>query len=93
MNVGLTCFLLGYSPAKFYIWHSVKAVVLISLRWYDFRQKKTHYLLFDFCYWANLICLLYLFVFPHSAVLFQICFITSSGPLAWSILAFNQALV
>lgn len=92
MNVGLTCYLLGF-PSLFYYWHSVKAIVLISLRWYDFKQKKTHYLLFDFCYWANLLCLLYLYVFPDSPVLFQICFVVSSGPLAWSIPAFSQALV
>lgn len=93
VNVGITCYVLGTSPGKFYIWHSIKAVTLITARWLDFKQKGDHYLLYDFCYWANLLTLIYIWVFPTRHVLFQIIFMVSNGPLAWSVLAFNQALV
>jgi len=93
LNVGLTCYVLGTAPGKFYIWHSVKAVTLITARWLDFKKKGDHYLLYDFCYWANLLTLIYIWMCPDWPMLFQIIFMISNGPLAWSVLAFNQALV
>jgi len=93
MNACLTCYLIGAAPTKFYLWYTPKAIVLIFARWYDFRSRKQHYLLYDFCYWANALTLLYLWVFPHDPTLFQIVFLCANGPLAWSILAFNQSLV
>ena len=53
MNVAITTYLLGAVPRYFYLWHTPKVVFLISFRWYTFRQEGKHYLLYDFCYWAN----------------------------------------
>jgi hypothetical protein len=72
LNVGLTCYLLGTSPGKFYFWHSIKAVTLITARWFDFKQKGDHYLLYDFCYWANLLTLIYIWIVPDRPILFQL---------------------
>jgi hypothetical protein len=93
LNACLTGYIIGLAPTMFYLWYTPKAVVLIIARWIDFRRKSQHYLLYDFCYWANAICLAYLWFFPKSPVMFQILFLCANGPLAWSILAFNQALV
>lgn len=92
LNVWLTAYILGAFPTQFYLWHTPKAIVLIFLRWVDFRKRKQHYLLYDFCYWANGLVLLYVWVFPKNETLFQIVFLSSNGPLAWAVLAFNQAL-
>ena len=59
----------------------------------DFRKKKQHFLLVDFCYWANWLCLMYIWVLPKNTALFQVVFLCANGPLAWSVLAFNQSLV
>ena len=93
LNVCLTCYLMGAAPEYFYLWHTPKAVILITLRWYTFKQRKQHYLLYDFCYWANILGLVYLWGKRSSAFLFQIFFIVSNGPLAWSVLTFAQSLV
>ena len=95
LNVGITCFLVGSSPTNFFYWHTPKAIILISMRWISFMNEKParHYLLYDFCYWTNFAALLYIWVMPHSATMFQIVFLASNGPLAWSILAFNQSLI
>lgn len=93
LNVCITCYLMGAAPEYFYLWHTPKAVILISLRWYTFKQSKQHYLLYDFCYWANIMGLVYLWVKPTSARLFQIFFVVANGPLAWSVLTFSQSLV
>lgn len=83
VNACLTCYLLGVAPTQYYLWYSPKAVILITLRWLDFRAKKQHYLLYDFCYWANGATLLYLWLMPQSSTLFQIIFLCANGPLAW----------
>ncbi len=93
LNIVLSAFILGAWPTRFYLWYTPKAVVLIGLRWLNFRKRGTHYLLFDFCYFANWLLLLYLWVLPNRSELFLIVFIVANGPLAWSILAFNQSLV
>ena len=85
--------ILGAAPTKFYMWYTPKAIILTTLRWLDFRTKKQHYLLYDFCYWANGLTLFYIWCLPHNTVLFQIIFLCANGPLAWSILAFNQSIV
>jgi len=54
--------------------YSPKAIVFCLARWNDFRKSKQHYLLY-----AAL--LLYLWVLPHSAILFQIVFLAANGPL------------
>ena len=93
MNMALTTWLVGAAPQYFYLWHTPKAVLLIGLRWYTFRKEGKHYLLYDFCYWANLLCLLYVWGWPGSATMFQVLFLVCNGPLAWSVLAFSQSLV
>jgi len=93
INVCLTCYLMGAAPEYFYLLHTPKAILLIALRWYTFKKKSQHYLLYDFCYWANVLGLFYLWFRPSSAFLFQIFFIVANGPLAWSVLTFSQSLV
>lgn len=46
--------------------------MLFTLRWALYRIKKWHYYLFDFCYVANVLLLLHLWVFPHSAFLHKV---------------------
>lgn len=95
VNVALTTFLIGAHPTSFFLWHSPKAVLLIASRWVAFRREKParHLLLLDFCYFANFLSLLYCWIWPRSHELFQVLFLAANGPVAWSVLAFNQALV
>ena len=93
LNVAFTAYLVGAVPRFFYLWHTPKAVILIALRWHTFRQEGKHYLLYDFCYWANWLGLAYVWFFPGSARLFQVFFLLANGPLAWSVLAFSQSLI
>lgn len=79
VNLWTTAYVLGAVPTQFYLWHAPKAVVLITARWLDFKKNGQHYLLYDFCYWANGLLLLYLFVLPKSALLFQIVFLCANG--------------
>ena len=93
VNVVFTAYLAGHAPQYFYLFHTPKALVYIGHRWYTFKQENKHYLLYDFCYWANFLSLIYCWILPDSALVFRILFVVSNGPLAWSVLAFSQSLI
>jgi hypothetical protein len=92
-NVALTFLLLGRHPEWAPIYYTIKALLLLTIRWYIFKEKKYHYFLFDFCYYVNVLVLLYLHVFPRSETLFLICFAFCTGPLAWSVVTWRNSLV
>lgn len=92
-NVGLTTYILGGFPTRFWLLFAPKSLGLILWRFISFRKRGLHYYLFDFCYWVNGLALIYIFFFPHNITLFRALFFTANGPLAWSILAFNNALI
>lgn len=72
MHCRLSAYWLGWSPTTFYRIYTAEAFVLFPLRWALYRIKKWHYYLFDFCYVANVLLLLHLWVFPHSAYLHKV---------------------
>ena len=73
-NLGLTAFVIGASPRAYFLLFTPKTVCLIALRWWSFQKRGQHFLLWDFCYWANGLCLWYCWVRPRDAVLFQVVF-------------------
>ena len=93
MNVAITPYILGSAPTKFYLLYTPKAVLLILMRWIDFFRQGKQWLLMDFCYWANALVLLYVWVAPTNAALFQTVFLAANGPLAWSMLAFSHSMI
>lgn len=89
----LSAYWLGWSPTTFYRVYTIEAAVLFTLRWVMYRMKKWHYYMFDFCYVANVLLLVHIWVFPHSAFLHKVTFAYATGPLAWSVIAFRNSLV
>eukprot|EP01105_Mastigella_eilhardi_P024632 TRINITY_DN6462_c0_g1_i1.p1 TRINITY_DN6462_c0_g1~~TRINITY_DN6462_c0_g1_i1.p1 ORF type:complete len:1016 (+),score=223.04 TRINITY_DN6462_c0_g1_i1:66-3113(+) len=93
VNVGLTTYFIGKYPQYFYLWFSFKCVVLLFTRFCDYRKERTHYFMFDFCYFANLLFVMFSWFFPSSPLLFRLLFVVANGPLAWSIIAFSNSAV
>lgn len=97
-NVAFTGFLAGYLPNYFYIWHTLKFVLLIIHRWYTYKKMQYHYFLFDFCYFTNLLILTYLWLpaFLPTALrghLFIFVFAYAHGPLLSAIVLWRNSLV
>ena len=63
---------LGSYPHTFYKLYSVESFILFPIRWKSFKKMKMHYYMFDFCYVANLLLLIFLWVFPRSAFLSKV---------------------
>jgi len=92
-NLWVTAYILGSRPDEEPYWYTISALVLLTFRFFDYRSQKYHYFMFDFCYYTNLLCMLYLWVFPHSRELFMICFVLSNGPLCWAVVAWRNSMV
>lgn len=92
-NVIFTPYLLAAHPTWFPAWYTLKALLLIGTRWWTYKALNWHYFLFDFCYFANVLHLLYLHVYPDSKLLFVLCWSFSFGPLAWAIPTWKNSMV
>ncbi|PNW85743.1 hypothetical protein CHLRE_03g207351v5 [Chlamydomonas reinhardtii] len=89
-----TCaFWLGRSPSSFYLLYGGVGAVLMAARWASYISRKWHYYLYDFCYYANLLLVLQLWLLPRWAPLAKVTFSYNTGPLAWSIITFRNSLV
>ncbi len=62
----LSAYWLGASPQTFYKYYTAKAVVLYGSRFYLYKAKNWHYYMLEFCYFANILLLLEVWVFPQS---------------------------
>jgi hypothetical protein len=45
-----------------------QVIILTGVRLHLFKAEGKHYLLYDFCYWANFLSIFYTLVRPHDAV-------------------------
>ncbi len=63
----LIAYWLGASPSTFHLLYTCEALALFALRWAIYRSKGWHYYLYDFCYYANLLLLLHLWLLPRAA--------------------------
>jgi len=93
LNGFVSAYILGAFPCAYFLFYIPKALVLIFLRFVTFYKKKQHFLLWDFCYWANFMAIFYCLGWPRSPWLFRVIFMCANGPLAWSVLAFNHAMI
>lgn len=92
-NIMLSVYIVGAFPNLYYLFFTPKVLSLIIVRLVKFYRKKQHFLLWDFCYWANFLCIFYCWVMPKSPAVFRTVFMCANGPLAWSVLAFNHAMI
>lgn len=93
LDVALTAFWLGADPGSYQWFWLVKSVALFTLRYFSYRRRGLHYMMFEFCYAGNLLAAAHFFLAPHAAVLRRLAFAHMAGPLMWSIVAMRNSLV
>jgi Protein of unknown function (DUF2838) len=74
-------------------YYTVKAPLLIALRYFSYRRSSWHWFLLDFCYYANALLLAVLWAARHEPRLFMIAFSVINGPLLWAVPLFRNSLV
>jgi len=91
------CALIEYAvlqqPHNFSSFYMYAMIPLLCLRLWLYTQLKWHYFLLDFCYAANLACLVQVLLFPTSPTLIMINYVNASGPLALAIPTWRNSLV
>lgn len=89
----LTEYLFISYPSYLYVAYTIILVPLLMWRFITYHQQKHHYFLLDFCYFANLLTLLWLYKWPHNLALFKVTFALTSGPLLMAVVAWSNSLV
>lgn len=85
--------IIGKYPDMFHVFYSVGFFALMPIRFVTFWRMGYQYFLADLCYYANILCVLYIWVFPSSEMLFVTCFALSFGTLATAVITWRNSLV
>lgn len=94
MIVGAFVFSLGRWPHDhFYNYYSVMTPLLIVSRYVEYKPRRWHYFLVDYCVYGSVIVWLYVTFFPKNETFYRLAFLYSCGTLAVSTAAFQNPLV
>lgn len=87
-------FILGRYPNDyFYVFYSIVVPIMICIRFYNYRKRKWHYYLLDFCYFGSFSVWLHITFLPHNQILHHVAYMYANGILAVSTAAFSNALI
>lgn len=90
----LSSYIMGAFPHDiYYQWHSVIVPFYVVIRIIYYKQKGLHYYLFDFCYWANFVILIFLNFYPKNLDLLMCSYFWAMGPFAASIGAMRNSMI
>jgi len=87
-------YILGrYPHTHFYIFYSSLVPIMVLIRFVDYKPKKYHYFLLDFCYFGGATVLAYVVFFPKNFLMYRLAFAYANGALATATAAFSNALI
>lgn len=93
LNIFISGYLIGAHPEHFYLWYTLQLAYYMPIRYYLYHKKGYHYFLADLCYFANLLCILSIWVFPRSKRLLISTFCLAFGNNAVAIALWRNSLV
>ncbi|KAG9003512.1 hypothetical protein FRB94_003095, partial [Tulasnella sp. JGI-2019a] len=93
MSILFTAIVWCLAPQWLHIIYTVQTLYFLPTRYYSYKKKAWHYFLFDLCYYVNILCLLYLWVFPKSTFLWRACYLLTHGSLASAVITWRNSLV
>lgn len=82
-----------YYKDHYYTFHVYTVITLVVIRFFNYRMKRWHYYLFDFCYFGNTLIIYFLLFDPKNDILFKVLFVNSNGPFALSVPAFKNSMI
>lgn len=92
-NIFIIGFLMGRFPQWFHVYYTIIFFLLMPIRFYTYYKIQSHYYMADLCYFVNLLCLLFIWVFPNNVNLFQSCFALTFGSLSFAVITWRNSLV
>jgi len=85
-------FLLSF-PDLFKFFYAAMLIPLMIARYIDYKDKKWHLFMFDFCYFINFVSISHIFFFPESNWLFETLFVLANGPVLFAIMVWRNSMV
>jgi len=80
-------------PALYPYWHAFFVTIMLIHRFFEFKAKKWHYYLLDFCYLVNSLVIIYILAFPKSLDMYLAVFMLGMGPIYWAIPVYRLSFV
>lgn len=93
MMVLASALLFGLAPEWLHVVYSVHLAYFLPTRFYVYKKKHWHYFLFDLCYYAQILCLAYLWWAPANTTLWVSAYLLSHGSLASAVITWRNSLV
>ncbi|PBK72953.1 hypothetical protein ARMSODRAFT_953389 [Armillaria solidipes] len=93
MSLLFSALMFGLAPQWVHIAYTIQGCYLLPLRAYTYKKRAWHYFLFDFCYYATLLNLVFIWFFPSSPALFVACYCISQGTLGSAVITWRNSLV
>lgn len=91
---GSFAYIMGSMPNYgFYNFYCVVVPTMITIRYFNYRSKKWHYFLIDFCYFGGATVMAFVALFPKSEIMYRLAFLYANGALAFATAAFSNALI
>ncbi|KAJ1311272.1 hypothetical protein OPQ81_009770 [Rhizoctonia solani] len=93
MMVLASALLFGLAPEWLHVVYSVHVAYFLPTRFYVYKKKHWHYFLFDLCYYAQILCLVYIWWAPSNTTLWVAAYLLSHGSLASAVITWRNSLV
>ena len=94
MSILFTFSLLFYpDPLVLATWISVSNMILLTLRYFEFRNKDWQYYYFDYCYSVNVATWVFIWVYPKSCLVFFAVAINGMCPILNFFIIFSPKLI
>ncbi|ANZ76209.1 BA75_01961T0 [Komagataella pastoris] len=85
--------LIGEYQQWFHVYYSVLFLCLMPVRFSTYYKRGYQYFLADLCYYVNILCLIFIWIFPESQMLFISCFSFAFGTLSFAVITWRNSLV
>ena len=81
------------APEKMGRLYATLLIPLMVARYVIYRADLYHYFMYDFCYYAQVLMLIYMYKYPDNIELGKVMFAISNGPLCIAIVMWRNSLV
>lgn len=81
------------APENMHLLYTALLVPLMVARYIMYRADQQHYFMYDFCYFAQLLMVTHIYVYPNNIQLEKAIFSISNGPLLLAIVMWRNSIV
>lgn len=81
------------APEKMHLLYTALLIPLMVARYIIYRADLSHYFMYDFCYFAQIMMVMHIYKYPENTQLGKALFSISNGPLLLAIIMWRNSIV